>query len=340
MEAWRNGARLDAWSDYFSFEKYLNAASGLGIDFGHYLRPLNKEAPLPWDHISIGVNKKYLWEQNKKARQEIYTPDCRNGDCHGCGVCDFKQLRPLLFAEDCDALAWPASPKSFNRQKSQVYYYHLLFQKIEEARFLGHLEMMKVFHRAARRANIPLQYSQGYHPVPKMSFGQPIALGVESLCEHAVVALNHQVAPLKLKELFNDQLCLGLKILEVNRVDGKKKGLLQERETAYLAAIPFLSSSSLLFFLKRFEQSPAFNVALSRKNKEVTVDLKQIAALKFWNESDDNKIPPWWLREKNKIFLRLLTTKIYVRPLECIAYIFDLSEEETKEVRLLKICGY
>jgi radical SAM-linked protein len=61
--------------------------------------------------------------------------------------------------------------------------FRLTYSKLERARFIGHLELVDVFIRALRRAQIPVAYTQGHHPLPRLRFGPGLPLGVESLCE-------------------------------------------------------------------------------------------------------------------------------------------------------------
>lgn len=87
-QAWRNGARFDAWSDQFSWEAWQQAGEQAGVPIlASAMREYAEDAPLPWDHISSGVRKAYLLRERHKARQAMTTPDCTFGKCSVCGVC-------------------------------------------------------------------------------------------------------------------------------------------------------------------------------------------------------------------------------------------------------------
>ncbi len=95
--AFDTGCRLDGWNDYFDFDKWRTAFDRTGIDPDFYTsRHREKNEPLPWDHIDTGVSQKYLEKEWDNAALRALTPDCRDQDCTGCGVCDFKQIRPVL----------------------------------------------------------------------------------------------------------------------------------------------------------------------------------------------------------------------------------------------------
>ena len=83
---WRKGGRLDSWSEYFSFERWMEAFAETGIDPDFYaLRERPKDEILPWSMIDIGVHPEYLWREREQAYRSVITPDCRV-QCMGCGA--------------------------------------------------------------------------------------------------------------------------------------------------------------------------------------------------------------------------------------------------------------
>lgn len=96
-EAVKNGARLDGWDEYFSFEIWKKAFETCGIDTDFYtVRGYGEGEILPWDTIDVGVSKKFLLRERHRAYDEQITPDCREG-CAGCGAnCLLKEV-------ECDA---------------------------------------------------------------------------------------------------------------------------------------------------------------------------------------------------------------------------------------------
>ena len=83
---WRKGGRLDSWSEYFSFERWMEAFAETGIDPDFYaLRERPKDELLPWSMIDIGVHPEYLWREREQAYRSVITPDCRV-QCMGCGA--------------------------------------------------------------------------------------------------------------------------------------------------------------------------------------------------------------------------------------------------------------
>ncbi len=84
--AWRKGAKLDAWEEYFSLERWLEAFDECGLDPHFYAnRQRQKDEIMPWSMISSGVTEAYLWRELQQAKAGGTTPDCRT-HCNGCGA--------------------------------------------------------------------------------------------------------------------------------------------------------------------------------------------------------------------------------------------------------------
>lgn len=86
MEAYRLGALYDAWTEYWNFDRWLQAFENTGIDMDFYtLRERSLDEIFPWDFISIGVTKDYLKKEWQRAHEETVTPNCQM-QCSGCGA--------------------------------------------------------------------------------------------------------------------------------------------------------------------------------------------------------------------------------------------------------------
>ena len=86
--AWRSGARFDAWSERFDLSRWRDAFMAVGIDPDERAtQPFDPEEPLPWSHISCGVSEKYLLSERDRAMAAKTTPDCSFESCTGCDAC-------------------------------------------------------------------------------------------------------------------------------------------------------------------------------------------------------------------------------------------------------------
>ena len=90
LEAYRMGALYDAWTEYWNYDRWLQAFENCGIDMDFYTtRQRSLDEILPWDFIDIGVTKEFLKKEWERAHQEEVTPNCRM-KCSGCGVARYK----------------------------------------------------------------------------------------------------------------------------------------------------------------------------------------------------------------------------------------------------------
>jgi len=95
LQAWRNGAKFDAWSEHLNLQAWQDAFSRAGLDPDFYtLRQRSLDETLPWDHISTGVSKHFLLTDLRLSQAERTREDCRNS-CYNCGILDcFESIRP------------------------------------------------------------------------------------------------------------------------------------------------------------------------------------------------------------------------------------------------------
>lgn len=85
-DAFKSGAKFDGWSEYFNLDIWKEAMAKNGLDIAFYAnREREYEEVFPWDHIDVGVTKKFLIRENEKSKQDAVSPDCRH-KCNGCGV--------------------------------------------------------------------------------------------------------------------------------------------------------------------------------------------------------------------------------------------------------------
>ena len=85
-EVWKNGGRLEAWSDYFSYQRWTDAFAKCGLDMDFYAsRERGEEELLPWDMIDVGVRKAHLLHERQQCYASALSPDCRK-QCSACGA--------------------------------------------------------------------------------------------------------------------------------------------------------------------------------------------------------------------------------------------------------------
>jgi radical SAM-linked protein len=101
----------------------------------------------------------------------------------------------------------------------------ITFVKLGALRYTGHLDLHKLWERAARRAELPLAYSQGFHPQPKMNMAAALPLGFSSRCELMDMKLEHDISLSDLPTRLNKTLPSGLQVVAVEQVDEREPAL-------------------------------------------------------------------------------------------------------------------
>lgn len=95
--AWENGCKFDGWAEHFRYGTWMDAFGAVGLSPEFYAnRARGLDEVLPWDHISAGVSKRFLLKEWEQAAKAELTPDCRSGQCGGCGVCSTLGAKVVL----------------------------------------------------------------------------------------------------------------------------------------------------------------------------------------------------------------------------------------------------
>ncbi len=235
--AWFRGCRLDPWAESFDFRKWLAAAEDTGIDLNAYARRrFERDGALPWDGIDIGVKKEFQWKEFQRALRGEITPDCRKA-CYGCGL-------GCLTGDALPAHRLPAGQAGTDRRvtrhepkdETRIVSHRpspaaprirvrIRFSKTGDLRHLSHRELMTVFIRAVRRADVPVLYSQGFHPSPRLSFGPPLNVGVSGLREYFDMEVMPAAGMADIKESLNHVLPDGIRVLETRAIPANEPSL-------------------------------------------------------------------------------------------------------------------
>jgi radical SAM family uncharacterized protein/radical SAM-linked protein len=242
LAAYRAGQRLDGWSEWFDERRWLDAFAemerthGVGLDFFAYRRRRLDEV-LPWDRIDCGVTKAYLQKQLAAARNLTEVVDCVLAPCTVCGACDYEVVKNRVH-EAKDYVPEPPRPAraldSPIRTRVRVRY-----AKTGRLAALSHLETMHALLRALRRARLPMAYSQGYHPKPRVAFGPALPVGVESRCEYVDLELVGPQDPTAVGERVGAALPPGLDFMESYGVElGVPSISASLRSVHYVAEFP------------------------------------------------------------------------------------------------------
>ena len=205
----RNGARFDEWTEYFSPERWESAFDEAGVDPDFYLRERREDEPLPWEHLDGAISKKFLVRERERGRRERNTPFCRE-ECRVCRACDDDLHVVRLTGGVAEAPAPPVI--EFLPPPEARVRYRFRYTKDGQFRFLSHLELGRLFRMALRRTALPIAWSQGFHPHVRIAFGPALPVGFAGVEEPIDFLFHRPVPPAQVEEEMNAQLPEGVRI--------------------------------------------------------------------------------------------------------------------------------
>ncbi|MFC1829502.1 TIGR03960 family B12-binding radical SAM protein [Thermodesulfobacteriota bacterium] len=322
VEAYQRGCRFDGWSDRFDYGLWRAAFSQGGVDVDFYTtRERGLGEPLPWDHIDTRVTKDFLRSEWGNAVHGIHTPDCRNGRCNTCGVCDFENIQPKVFEVVEEGTV--KTPRAVDTTQSKFKRLRVSYSKQGPAKYFGHLELSNIFLRAIRRAGIPVKFSEGFHPKPKVSFDDPLPVGLESLQEKLYLIVPDDVVPQDVAECLNQHLPEGLGVHDC-RFETKNDGRKSSATASYRATVRngAFNEKSLNSFI---DSKEFIFTRTNRKGRSKTIDLKWTVLQIELTATDSVQMT-----------LRVEPGKT-VRPAEVLEQIFKLSDEQIRLADIVKV---
>lgn len=320
--AWRLGARLDAWSEHFHLALWRQAAEECGLDLDWYLRRRDFDEILPWQHLDAGIDPDFFVRELEKAKDEAYTPDCRYQGCQQCGLCDFKTIRPVVYSP-ADLSLLPTQDLSKEQQpKGQgSFYYWIEYQRQGASRFLGHLELLQVMFRVLKRAGMPVLFSQGFSPSPKVSFSPALSVGTESLAEYCIVETGIPLTDLDdWRQRLMAQMPPGLSVTALCL--GPKTPPAQiEVDYRMVLAKPYSREA-----VDRFCSSDQYLINVVRKGKKRELDVRpMVMAIRM--------VDPVIV----EMTMLLGAAQVGVKPVELMVNLFGLEAGEIPQMRILKL---
>ncbi|MEM8675387.1 MAG: TIGR03960 family B12-binding radical SAM protein [Cyanobacteria bacterium P01_G01_bin.67] len=174
-------------------------------------------APLPWDHINTGIDKQWLKDDLQKALAAATVPDCAFEGCSHCGVCgtDFGH-NIVVKPPEIPQFVGHFKPNQHKEQKIRIW-----FGKIAEMSLISHLDLVRLFDRAIRRAALPISFTGGYHPGPKISIANALSLGITSSGEIVDFELTEYVDVDEFRTRLAAQLPENIPLYKVEDIDPK-----------------------------------------------------------------------------------------------------------------------
>ncbi len=221
LSAYLRGCRFDGWTESFRFDLWEQAMQETGMGYGLAEKSFGVSEPLPWRMVDSGVQPGFLKKEFERSLKSEITPECRE-KCMGCGLkCDSA---PGLKSEEArrDITTLQAS-KTISLPKATSF--RVRYRKAGVCRFLSHLELKEAFIRGLRRAGITLEYSQGFHPHPRISFGPALSVGFAGADEYLDMQVLSPLVPDEAVVALNRVLPEGIEVRAVKPILRKTPSL-------------------------------------------------------------------------------------------------------------------
>lgn len=187
--AWQMGAAMDSWFENIEaafaawVQAYQGTATPPATPTDLPLHHFDLTDPLPWDHIDTGIDKTWLQKDYQRALAAMTVEDCSFEGCSACGICGPEFGHNILISPpDLPDLPPQPQPPTQTPSLSQApipsaQRFRITYTKQGDLRWLGHLDLMRLWERACRRAGLPLAFTGGYHPTPKLANANALPIG-------------------------------------------------------------------------------------------------------------------------------------------------------------------
>ncbi|ELS03372.1 radical SAM-linked protein/radical SAM family uncharacterized protein [Xenococcus sp. PCC 7305] len=194
----------------------------------------NLDSPLPWDHLNTGIDKEWLKQDLARALEAATVPDCAFDGCSHCGVCSTDFGHNIVV----EPPAIPEFEGHFQPLQQREQKIRAWFGKHGEMRLLSHLDLVRLFDRAIRRASLPISFTGGFHPGPRIAIANALSLGITSSGEIVDFELTKNVDIEDFKRKLTAQLPSEIPIYQVAEVAVKSPAATQILEQAeYLITV-------------------------------------------------------------------------------------------------------
>ncbi|MCR4940651.1 MAG: TIGR03936 family radical SAM-associated protein [Treponemataceae bacterium] len=211
--AFKKGCRLDAWEDHMRKDLWEEAIKESDWNVEQEVtRERGDEEILPWNDISLGAGPVFFKREFQKSVNQEMTSPCSEHCKAPCGVCNVQKnihVNTGKTEEEFDTLPEELKNSCITtipiRENNIPLLYRVIFsfRKSNEAQFVPHLAMQEMLHKTFLRAELPVIFTDGFNPVPRMELATCLSLGIESLDEIGSCLLRTEVSQYDFQERMN-----------------------------------------------------------------------------------------------------------------------------------------
>lgn len=166
----------------------------------------------------------------------------------------------------------PVSPNLKTEGIDDTTVIRVRFSRKGATAFVAHLDMMRIFERAMKRAGIDCEYSQGFNPRPQMAFALPLGVGVETIDDYVDITIRTKIAPVELVLRLNRAVPSGIEIIGAVPAPKEKESMMAQ----VVAAQYFLLGPDISAILPIIEKKETLPVVKTSKGQSRTIDIKPL----------------------------------------------------------------
>ena len=221
QRAWQLGAGMDAWWESLdrAFSAWTEAIEESGLSWQKLTEErsaqLPLDQPLPWDHINTGIDKEWLKTEWERSQSAITIEDCSFDSCSRCGVCGPEFGHNIIVPPPAiPAFLGESAPNQQRVQRLRVW-----FGKLGDMALISHLDLVRLLDRAMRRAGLPISFSGGFHPTPRIAIASALSLGATSSGEILDVELTEKLELSEFQARLAEKLPVGLPLYQVTEIE-------------------------------------------------------------------------------------------------------------------------
>lgn len=295
LESYRSGSRFDSWDDSFNLSLWLNALEKTQNQFDYKMleNNLKTEKILPWNFLDCGVSNEFLLKEQKLSETESFSGSCVESCPDYCGACK-PGIKPKKAEKIFSSHLMEPIFKTSKDYKTTVC---LVFAKDGPLRFVSQLELVGWWEKLLIKSRLPILFTEGFNPRPKIEFGFTPSVGIASLYENIRFQIGANVPEQEIYVRLAEILAPASKIMGFKLLEKRPASL--QSVTFYQDLFikkSFISDEKLLFLIKEKykvlqenETDLIFRLPIADKIKqfEDKCDIFEIKRLKLLTKDEE-----------------------------------------------------
>ena len=195
---YENGCYLDSWDENFDKGKWYNIADECGISLSELSqKEFDVDEALPWDFINVGIKKEWFQQEYQKALNSAASVPCET-KCSNCGICPSFKV-----SKNIDKPYEPVLKDKKVYSRDNIKKYRAKVTKKGYLKFLSHLDWQNTLVKGLFRSQLPVVFTEGFNPIPRISLGVALPIFMESETEFIDFELFESYDTNELKTVLN-----------------------------------------------------------------------------------------------------------------------------------------